>query len=118
MHGDGKGAFMAWQRIRRKSTRAANALKAGSALEPDLQLAGRIAQAEADITVEQAAGHIIAGAFASRLNLELRERLGYTYGVEGGFAAGVDEGQFAIGTSVRSGNEAARCSIHPFGSTA
>lgn len=31
------------------------------------------------------AGHVLAGAFASRLNLELRERLGYTYGVDGGF---------------------------------
>ncbi|SDL58578.1 M16 family metallopeptidase [Tessaracoccus oleiagri] len=31
------------------------------------------------------AGHIMAGGFASRLNLELRERLGYTYGVNGGF---------------------------------
>lgn len=32
------------------------------------------------------AGHVIAGGFASRLNLELRERLGYTYGIGGGFA--------------------------------
>lgn len=47
------------------------------------------------------AGHVIAGAFASRLNLELRERLGYTYGVDGGFAAGVEEGQFLVATSVR-----------------
>ena len=47
------------------------------------------------------AGHCVAGAFASRLNLELRERLGYTYGVGGGFAAGVTEGEFTVGTSVR-----------------
>ncbi|WP_040284105.1 M16 family metallopeptidase [Tessaracoccus massiliensis] len=47
------------------------------------------------------AGHAMAGAFASRLNLELRERLGYTYGIGGGFAPGVDEGQFTVGTSVR-----------------
>lgn len=47
------------------------------------------------------AGHAVAGAFASRLNLELRERLGYTYGVHGGFVAGVDESQFTVATSVR-----------------
>lgn len=32
------------------------------------------------------AGHVICGGFASRLNLELREQLGYTYGIGGGFA--------------------------------
>lgn len=47
------------------------------------------------------AGHAVAGAFASRLNLELRERLGYTYGIQGGFTPGVDEGQFTVGASVR-----------------
>lgn len=47
------------------------------------------------------AGHAMAGAFASRLNLELRERLGYTYGINGGFAAGVAEGQFSVGGSFR-----------------
>ncbi|AQP47290.1 hypothetical protein BW730_07035 [Tessaracoccus aquimaris] len=47
------------------------------------------------------AGHAIAGAFASRLNLELRERLGYTYGIGGGFAPGVSEGQFSVGGSIR-----------------
>lgn len=47
------------------------------------------------------AGHALAGAFASRLNLELRERLGYTYGINGGFSPGVAEGQFAVGGSVR-----------------
>lgn len=48
------------------------------------------------------AGHAMAGAFASRLNLELRERLGYTYGIGGGFAAAPSEGQFTVGGSVRS----------------
>lgn len=47
------------------------------------------------------AGHAVAGAFASRLNLELRERLGYTYGIHGGFAAGAAEGQFSVGGSCR-----------------
>lgn len=47
------------------------------------------------------AGHAVAGAFASRLNLELRERLGYTYGIGGGFAPSVDEGLFSVSGSVR-----------------
>lgn len=47
------------------------------------------------------AGHCIAGAFASRLNLELRERLGYTYGISGGFTPGVSEGQLTVGGSIR-----------------
>ena len=47
------------------------------------------------------AGHAVAGAFASRLNLELRERLGYTYGIGGGFAPSIDEGLFSVSGSVR-----------------
>lgn len=46
-------------------------------------------------------GHAMCGAFASRLNLELRERRGYTYGVGGGFTARRDDGQFAVGGSFR-----------------
>lgn len=47
------------------------------------------------------AGHAITGAFASRLNLELRERLGYTYGVQGGFGARRTDGQFNVSSSFR-----------------
>lgn len=47
------------------------------------------------------AGHAVAGAFASRLNLELRERLGYSYGIGGGFSPGVAEGMLLVGGSVR-----------------
>lgn len=43
----------------------------------------------------------MCGAFASRLNLELRERQGYTYGVGGGFTARKDDGQFFVGGSFR-----------------
>ncbi|RMB59041.1 insulinase family protein [Tessaracoccus antarcticus] len=46
-------------------------------------------------------GHAMCGAFASRLNLELRERQGYTYGVGGGFSARQDDGQFFVGGSFR-----------------
>ncbi|HMR48469.1 MAG TPA: pitrilysin family protein [Arachnia sp.] len=47
------------------------------------------------------AGHAIAGAFASRLNLELRERLGYTYGIHGGFGAGPVNSLFSVSGSTR-----------------
>ncbi len=47
------------------------------------------------------AGHAMCGAFASRLNLELRERQGYTYGVGGGFSARRSNGQFFVGGSFR-----------------
>ena len=47
------------------------------------------------------AGHAMCGAFASRLNLDLRERRGYTYGVGGGFTARRTDGQFFVGGSFR-----------------
>ncbi|MDO5067512.1 MAG: pitrilysin family protein [Propionibacteriaceae bacterium] len=45
-------------------------------------------------------GHAMAGAFSSRLNLELRERRGFTYGVSGGVTARQQGGWFTVGTSV------------------
>lgn len=47
-------------------------------------------------------GHIMCGAFASRLNLELRERLGYTYGVSGGVSARRTGGSFVVETALNS----------------
>lgn len=47
------------------------------------------------------AGHIMTGGFASRLNLELRERLGYTYGVSGGFVPDTTGSTFQIATNTR-----------------
>lgn len=47
------------------------------------------------------AAHAMVGAFASRLNLEIRERLGYSYGIGGGVTPGVSEGQFTVSGSVR-----------------
>ncbi|MDO5083518.1 MAG: pitrilysin family protein [Arachnia propionica] len=45
-------------------------------------------------------GHAMAGAFSSRLNLELRERRGFTYGVSGGVVARHQDGWFTVGASV------------------
>lgn len=47
------------------------------------------------------AGHAVCGAFASRLNVELRERRGFTYGVQGGFTAHRSDGRFTVGASFR-----------------
>ena len=43
---------------------------------------------------------VLGGAFSSRLNLNLRERNGFTYGVRSGFAARRGPGPFAVSTSV------------------
>ena len=47
------------------------------------------------------AGHVMAGGFDSRLNIELRERLGYTYGVSGGFAPDLRGSLVQFTTSTR-----------------
>lgn len=47
------------------------------------------------------AGHVLAGGFASRLNLELRERLGYTYGLSGGFSPDLNGSIMQLSTNVR-----------------
>ena len=57
------------------------------AVQATIQVAGRsIPRTHPLWPSARLAGHVIAGGFASRLNLELRERLGYTYGIGGGFA--------------------------------
>jgi zinc protease len=45
---------------------------------------------------------ILGGAFSSRLNLSLRERHGYTYGVSSGFAMRRQRGPFVVSTAVQS----------------
>ncbi len=45
---------------------------------------------------------VLGGSFGSRLNLNLRERNGFTYGVRSSFAARRGAGPFAVSTSVES----------------
>ena len=45
---------------------------------------------------------ILGGAFSSRLNLSLREKHGYTYGVSSGFALRRAPGSFVVSTAVQS----------------
>lgn len=47
-----------------------------------------------------ALNHLLAGSFHSRLNLNLRERRGWTYGVRSEFSFRRGPGPFVIGTSV------------------
>ena len=44
---------------------------------------------------------VIAGAFSSRINMNLREDKGYTYGARGGFGRYRETGYFAVGASVK-----------------
>lgn len=44
---------------------------------------------------------ILGGTFSSRLNLNLRERLGYTYGVSSSFASRREPGTFGMATAVQ-----------------
>jgi len=53
-----------------------------------------------DWTALKLGGHAMCGAFASRLNLELRERLGYTYGISGGVSPRRGGGALSIETAL------------------
>ncbi|HEU4562952.1 MAG TPA: pitrilysin family protein [Longimicrobium sp.] len=44
---------------------------------------------------------ILGGTFSSRINLNLRERLGYTYGASSSFASRRQEGTFGMATAVQ-----------------
>lgn len=46
---------------------------------------------------------VLGGSFSSRLNLNLRERHGYTYGVRSSFALRRGPGPFAVSTAVENG---------------
>lgn len=47
------------------------------------------------------ANAVLGGAFTSRLNMNLREKHGFTYGVRSAFEARRDGGLFSVGTSVQ-----------------
>lgn len=62
-----------------------------------------IARSAADYLPLRVANLILGGSFSSRLNLNLRERNGYTYGVRSSFAARKGPGPFAVSTAVETG---------------
>lgn len=62
-----------------------------------------IARAAPDYLPLRVANLILGGSFSSRLNLNLRERNGYTYGVRSSFAARKGPGPFAVSAAVETG---------------
>lgn len=61
-----------------------------------------VSRATADYFPLTVMNTILGGAFSSRLNLSLRERHGYTYGVSSGFAMRRQRGPFLVSTAVQS----------------
>lgn len=59
-----------------------------------------IARAAPDYVAVQVVNLTLGGSFSSRLNLNLRERRGFTYGVRSGFAARRGPGPFFVSTAV------------------
>ncbi|MBK6986539.1 MAG: insulinase family protein [Bacteroidetes bacterium] len=57
--------------------------------------------ATGDYYKNRIANFVFGGAFNSRLNLNLREDKGYTYGIRSGFQGGKYNGTFAISSSVK-----------------
>ena len=57
--------------------------------------------ATGDYYKNRIANFVFGGAFNSRLNLNLREDKGYTYGIRSGFSGGKYNGTFAINASVK-----------------
>src|SRR6185436_11385480 len=61
-----------------------------------------VASTDPDYYPLQALNHILGGAFSSRLNLNLREDKGYTYGARSAFEGGVTPGPFEVACAVAS----------------
>ncbi len=57
--------------------------------------------ATGDYYKNRIANYVFGGAFNSRLNLNLREDKGYTYGIRSGFYGGKHSGTFEISSSVK-----------------
>lgn len=55
-----------------------------------------------DYFKSQVMNYVLGGAFNSRLNLNLRENKGYTYGIRSGFNGNDTDGSFTISASVKS----------------
>jgi zinc protease len=61
-----------------------------------------VASTDPDFHPLQALNHVLGGAFSSRLNLNLREDKGYTYGVHSAFTGGLQPGAFRVDCAVAS----------------
>ena len=68
---------------------------------------GQLAAAGIDVTALRLGSTILGGSFSSRLNQELREVKGYTYGAHGSFDLGKPQGIYSFSTEVRTDSTAA-----------
>jgi zinc protease len=66
-----------------------------------------IARTDPDYYAVVVMNQILGGGFSSRLNLSLRERHGYTYGLSSSFTTRCHPGPFVVATAVQSGATAA-----------
>lgn len=72
------------------------------AVQADVTIAGlTIPRGDERLPALRVAGHMLAGAFTSRLNLALREEQGFTYGVNGGITPGRFASTFAVSAAFR-----------------
>jgi zinc protease len=60
-----------------------------------------VSRTSADYQAANVAGTLLAGIFSSRVNMNLREEHGWSYGAYGGFSETRDHGIFAVRTSVQ-----------------
>ena len=60
-----------------------------------------VARTSPDYQAANVAGTLLAGMFSSRVNMNLREEKGWSYGAYGGFSETRDHGVFGIRTSVQ-----------------
>ncbi|MFN7146278.1 MAG: M16 family metallopeptidase, partial [Myxococcota bacterium] len=60
-----------------------------------------VARTSPDYPSANVAGTLLAGMFSSRVNMNLREEKGWSYGAYGGFSDTRDHGVFAVRTSVQ-----------------
>jgi zinc protease len=63
-------------------------------------------RSETDFFQKQIINLVLGGQFSSRLNLNLREKHGYTYGIHSSFSYLKEAGYFAVSTSVGNDNTA------------
>lgn len=112
--------FGSWPAVGTKSSPVAPSARGGSA---PVRLIDRPGSVAADVSFGlvgpahddpqwsalQVATEAIGGAFGSRLNLSLRERLGYTYGVSASLSASRFNSAFGSSASIRNEVVAAAC---------
>lgn len=66
-----------------------------------------VARSDRDFDPLRALNHVLGGSFSSRINLNLREDKGYTYGAHSAFRGGATPGELRVATAVTTEHTAA-----------